>query len=131
MTTFQAGVARVDITPPLGLPVGCWAARRCLARGAREPLVAQALAVSGRDVDPRHVDHRPNVRLVDAGDGAHAERVTVLEESIPPVARGGYHAGRHLAALCPLTRWRRAKPLLPEALGDAFRRVERSCARLR
>jgi hypothetical protein len=44
--SLSVGVARVDITPPLGVPVGCWAARKALAQGAKEPLVAQAVVLS-------------------------------------------------------------------------------------
>lgn len=42
---ISAGVARVDITPPLGLPLTCWAARKTRASAAHEPLVAQALVL--------------------------------------------------------------------------------------
>jgi neutral ceramidase len=42
---MRAGTARVDITPPLGLPLRGWAARNARAKVAHEPLLAQALVV--------------------------------------------------------------------------------------
>jgi hypothetical protein len=42
---IEAGVARVDITPPLGLPMRCWAGRTARAQSAHEPLLAQALVI--------------------------------------------------------------------------------------
>jgi neutral ceramidase len=100
---MQAGVARVDITPPLGLPLRAWAARSARAKRAREPLAAQALVLDDEQggqaaivaIDLPHVGRglTDEVRAqVQASTGIPAQAVLLNAShthSAPPLDLGG------------------------------------------